>query len=74
MKNGTPCAKCASKRVIKVPGNIGTFGAGNNIHTSEKVFSAIKLTRFVCVACGFVEDWVEAPEDLHKIEEQFGSH
>lgn len=31
-----------------------------------------KVSRYVCLACGFSEDWVESKDDLAKLRKQYG--
>ena len=52
-------------------GQVGMHGAGNNIITGMTIFSAIKVTRFVCTDCGFSEEWIEPKSDLEKIRETY---
>lgn len=33
---------------------------------------AVKVTRFVCLACGFSEEWIESKGDLQEIKKKFG--
>lgn len=48
------------------------YGAGNNIFLGLSIFSAVKVTRFVCLACGFSEEWIESKGDLQEIKKKFG--
>lgn len=72
MKNGSPCPKCASRRVIRVPDNPRRHASGNNIYTtSATLLGKIPVIRYVCCDCGYVENWVETRRELEKIEEAF---
>jgi len=71
MKNTKTCPKCGSRDLAHVPGEIGAHGVGNNIRTGFTIFSMVKVTRFVCLYCGFSEEWIESREDLDKIREKF---
>lgn len=55
-----------------MPGQIGAFGAGNNIFAGRTVFSAVPVARYVCATCGFCEDWVDSAEDLARLVKRWG--
>jgi ribosomal protein S27AE len=65
------CAKCGSAEIARVEGAVGEGGAGNNIFTGWTSFSAVKVTRYVCVTCGYIEEWVDDPDDLERIRKAF---
>ena len=71
MKNSRVCPKCNSQNIARILGQVGAHGAGNNIITGLTIFSAIKVTRFVCTDCGFSEEWIEPKSDLEKIRETY---
>ena len=56
MRNSRPCPKCQSTDVIRIPGETRGFGAGNNISVGATIFSAVKVTRYLCASCGFSEE------------------
>jgi hypothetical protein len=72
MKNSKACPKCRSTEVIRVPGEIGGYGAGNNIRVGMTFFSAVKVTRYLCGTCGFSEEWVDSSEEIAKVRKKFG--
>jgi len=71
MKNNEECTKCNSKDIAIIPGTVGGLGAGNNIMTGMSIFSAIKVTRYLCCNCGYCEEWVDNKDDIKKIREKF---
>ena len=71
MKNSRICTKCGGHDVVRIEGQAGAYGAGNNIPVGWSVFSAVKVTRFLCLGCGFSEEWVESGEDLEKLRNKF---
>ena len=73
MKTTGKCPKCASSNILKVPGQAGGFGAGNNIPVGRTIFSSVKVTRYLCGQCGYSEEWVEQASDLQKLREKYGS-
>ena len=38
------------------------------------VFSAVKVTRYLCAACGFSEEWVNSADDIAKLKKKYGSN
>lgn len=73
MKTTGKCTKCASSGILRIPGQAGTFGSGNNIPAGKTIFSSVKVTRYVCDRCGYSEEWVEAASDLQKLREKYKS-
>ena len=71
MKQTNVCPKCSSNEIIRIPGQAGAYGSGNNIPIGKTILSAIKVTRYVCSHCGFSEEWIDNPDDLGKIKEKF---
>nr|WP_326126653.1 hypothetical protein [uncultured Oscillibacter sp.] len=72
MKNGAPCPKCGSRQVVRVPDNPGRHASGNNIYTTRAtLLGKVPVIRYVCCACGYVENWVETRRDLEKLRETF---
>ncbi len=47
---------------------------GDNILVGWTTFSAVKVTRYLCCACGFSEEWIDNPEDVAKIKKKYGSN
>lgn len=65
MKNRRLCPKCQSNYIARIEGRADGFGSGNNIMIGALV------TRYICLNCGFLEEWLEANE-LEKIRRQYG--
>jgi ribosomal protein S27AE len=66
------CPKCASSELLKIPGQTGAFGSGNNIPAGGTIFSSVKVTRYLCGRCGYSEEWVETASDLEKLRKKYG--
>jgi ribosomal protein S27AE len=71
MKTTGKCVKCGSSDIIRIPGRIRPYGAGNNIPVGITIFSSVKVTRFLCGGCGYSEEWVEAPADIDKVRKRY---
>ena len=71
VKSHQLCPKCHSTNIVRVPGKAGGFGSGNNISVGATILSAVLVTRYVCTSCGFVEEWVDQPEDLGELAAKF---
>ncbi len=72
MKNSRRCPKCQSRDIVRVPGEVGSYGAGNNIRVGWTVFHAVKVTRYLCASCGFLEEWIDSPGDIGRVKKKFG--
>jgi hypothetical protein len=46
---------------------------GTMIPLNLTVFRAAYTAWYICAVCGFVETWVERPEDLVRVREKLGS-
>ena len=63
MKNTGVCPKCRST-------DIRAFRRktwATMIPMNRSVFGAVYTSWFVCASCGFVESWIESPDDLAKV-------
>jgi transposase-like protein len=73
VKNSKNCPKCRSSDIVRVPGDIRGYGAGNNITVGWTIFNAVKVTRYLCATCGFSEEWIDSPTDIAKVKAKYGS-
>ena len=70
MKTTKLCPKCGGNDIIKIEGNVGAYGVGNNIPTGATLWSYVKVDRYLCATCGFSEEWVER-ENIEKIRKKY---
>ncbi len=68
MKTTGFCPKCGSDVIARV--------AGRQDETSIIVdwggyFTSVPVARYVCCTCGYIESYVELPEDLDRIRRKF---
>ncbi|NOQ37530.1 hypothetical protein GQ472_01450 [archaeon] len=71
MKNSKQCPKCSSRKIIRIPGKVGTWGTGNNILMGTFVKNAVLITRYLCGNCGFSEEWIDEKKDIEKLEKKY---
>lgn len=66
MKKSRKCPKCNSTDIVRIDGSVEGYGAGNNLKLGATIFSAVKVNRYVCCTCGFIEEWLDK-EDIEKV-------
>ena len=72
MKNTHACPKCGGREIVRVPDNPGRHASGNNIYTSSlTLLRKVPVIRYVCLRCGYVENWVEQRGQLEEIGRAF---
>ena len=67
MKNSGRCPKCESKDCVRLEADNPQKEHANYIPQGQTVYSGIPVTRYVCCACGYSEEWIDKPEDLKKL-------
>lgn len=66
------CPKCGGRNILRIPDNPGRYASGNNIYTSTfTLIGKIPVIRYVCLDCGYVEQWVEQPEQRRQLRQAF---
>lgn len=73
MRNSRACPKCQSSDIVRIPGDVRGFGAGNNITLGSTIFSSVKVARYLCGSCGFAEQWIDSADDLASIKKKYSS-
>ena len=71
MKFTKHCSKCQSNDIVRIPGTPQSHGFGNNIKTGITIFSAILVTKYLCCNCGYIEDWIDSPQDIEKAKKHY---
>lgn len=64
MSKPDTCSKCGSKDLASIVSPNGRLGA-NVVMTG--IFSFVKVTRYVCLSCGFTEEWIHGRPQLEKL-------
>ena len=70
MKNKKICPKCDSNKIIRIPGETGIYGVGNNI-SSGFLKGTVNVTRYMCCNCGYIEEWIDSKEDIIKLIQKY---
>jgi len=70
MKNSKKCPKCQSADIIRIPGQVGPYGVGNNIRVAMWTWPG-KVTRYLCATCGFSEEWIDSEADIAKVKDRY---
>ncbi len=68
MKNNKKCPKCNSTAIGRKRGSpvLNSWSRISVNLTSLDVW----VTRFVCTECGYIEEWIENPNDLKRFKAQ----
>jgi predicted nucleic-acid-binding Zn-ribbon protein len=69
MKNSRKCPKCQSSDIVRVPGKLGPFG----VEFGMTQLSSIKVTRYLCASCGFMEYWIDSANDIARVKKKYGA-
>ena len=70
MKDTKRCPKCDSDDVLRLQGERQGYGAGNNIRIG--LFGVVLPTKYLCCACGYIEEWVDDKSDIQRIKNSRG--
>ena len=55
-----------------MPDHPGRYASGNNIYTSAfTLLGKVPVIRYVCLDCGYVENWVETPQERESLRQTF---
>lgn len=69
MKFSNKCPKCESPDIVKESKQTNMH-YNNYVSVKKNWASFISLTRYICLHCGYTEEWVDDPQDLEKIEKK----
>ena len=70
MKHSNTCPKCGSRDILRIKGQSGPYGTGNNIPAGATIFSHILVHRYLCCDCGYSEEWV-SKEDIPRLKKKY---
>lgn len=69
MKNTHECPKCNAHDIIRIPGPASVGYTQNKVPTG--FFSTGNVDRYVCLDCGFTEEWIANEKDLEKVRKKY---
>lgn len=69
MKNNHQCPKCRSADIVK-ENKKSSISYNNYVTVKENWAKFIMMTRYICLHCGYTEEWINDLEDLKKIEKK----
>ncbi|MBI1388444.1 MAG: hypothetical protein GC154_08350 [bacterium] len=68
MKNSGQCPKCGGEDVKRISGGNPMQGYRNYVVTGLGGWvTSVLITRYLCLTCGYSEEWVDSQDDLEKI-------
>ena len=73
MRNSKTCPKCKSADILRIGGGASAYDLGNIIRVGWTMWSAVKVTRYLCGSCGFSEEWIDATDDIAKLKKKYAS-
>lgn len=62
MKNTKICPKCQNVDIVRIARPNNSIIPG---------FGGVILSKYICLNCGYLEEWIEVKEDLEKIKKKF---
>lgn len=73
MRDSRTCPKCGCTEILRIEGSVGAHGIGNNVTAGATIFASVKLPRYICCRCGYLEEWVDR-QDLSQIIDWYKKH
>ena len=71
MKFDHQCPKCKSQDIVKEDKKSNPYYFNNYVYVKKNWASYIPLTRYICLYCGYTEEWVDEAVDLDKIAKKY---
>ncbi len=68
MKQTGKCPKCGSGEIMKQVSHGEYLGLGATLF-----HGMVSITNYICLNCGYVEQWIDRETDLVKLRARFGS-
>jgi hypothetical protein len=65
------CSKCRSKEIVRLPGDIQAPSIISGAKPPS-TYRDIQITYYCCTKCGYIETWVNDPDDLKEILTKYG--
>ena len=61
------CGKCKSPNLLEVA---ATPSQHSGIVIGHGLMHTVKVTKYVCTDCGYIEEWVNSKKDLVRLQQQ----
>jgi len=74
MKTSHHCPKCNSIEIAKIEGPATVGYSSNVVPAKGWSLSGLPVDRYVCISCGFTEEWIHKRKDLDRIKDKFGTN
>ena len=71
MRHTGKCPKCGGA-ALRIPDGAHRYLANSIPITRGPWVTRVPVDRYVCEACGYVENWVEEKEGLERLKKEFG--
>ncbi|MGH7142593.1 MAG: hypothetical protein ACREJ2_00490 [Planctomycetota bacterium] len=65
------CPKCGSQQILKIAGNKYPNGGLDFIQGGYTFLGTVFVTRYLCIDCGFSEEWVDDADARRTLMETF---
>jgi len=73
MRYSNTCPQCQGTEITRIPSSYSPFSAYRNC-IPISWFRNIDVTRYLCINCGFIEEWVEGATNLDTLRNEYGLH
>ena len=71
MKHSGTCPKCDSKDVVLIPGKHKSHSGGNTISMGVSAWFDVRVSRYLCMKCGYSEEWVDNYSDRQRLKKKY---
>lgn len=69
MRDQKVCMKCDNREIAQIPGGTAWNGRPNKMKINN--FKMIPVVRYICLSCGYTEEYIDNKEDLERVRSQF---
>jgi ribosomal protein S27AE len=73
MRNSKNCPKCKAATIIRIPADRMRGGHSWIFLGMLGGWNAVGVTRYLCGSCGYIEHWVDDPDDVAKVKKVYSS-
>ena len=69
MNEHLECGQCGSADLLNIAGTPADHS--HIVVAGPSVMHTVRVTRYVCTDCGFIEEWVNSRDDLKRLKALF---